>query len=125
MKHIFITKKGGKREKIINSVINIDTYTKLMGPEINQIGNFCITGHNYPNSKMFFKLNKVKKGDEIILTNPSGKSTKYKVYEIKEVLPEEIEVLSQETEEEKEVTLITCTFGAVKRLIVKAIEIYD
>ena len=32
----------------------------------------------------------------------------------------------QETiKEEKEVTLITCTFGASKRLIVKASEIYD
>lgn len=41
------------------------------------------------------------------------------------MLPNNIEVLSQETKEEKEITLITCTFGARKRFVVKAIEIYD
>lgn len=30
--------------------------TKLCGPEINEIGNFCITGHNYNNDKMFGKI---------------------------------------------------------------------
>ena len=39
--------------------------------------------------------------------------------------PEEVEVLSQDTKEEREVTLITCTFGAVKRIVVKASEVYD
>ena len=132
-----------KDEKVIGKLeipsIKLETYiigrttketlnisvTKLSGPEINQIGNFCITGHNYPNSKMFFKLHKVKTGEEIILTSPNEQSTKYKIYEIKEVLPQEIEVLSQETKQEKEVTLITCTFGAQKRLVVKAAEVYD
>lgn len=99
--------------------------TKLAGPQINEIGNFCITGHNYLNSKMFFKLKQVKKDDEVILTNTYEESVNYKVYEIKEVLPEEVEVLSQDTKEEREVTLITCTFGAVKRIVVKASEVYD
>ena len=132
-----------KGEKVIGKLeipsIKLETYiigrttketlnisvTKLSGPEINQIGNFCITGHNYPNSKMFFKLHKVKTGEEIILTSPNEQSTKYKIYEVKEVLPKETEVLSQETKQEKEVTLITCTFGARKRLVVKAAEVYD
>lgn len=74
---------------------------------------------------MFFKLNKVKIGEKIVLTDSLNKSVKYEVYEIKEVLPNNIEVLSQETKEEKEITLITCTFGARKRFVVKAIEIYD
>ena len=99
--------------------------TKLAGPQINEIGNFCITGHNYLNSKMFFKLKQVKKDDEVILTNTYEESVNYKVYEIKEVLPEEVEVLSQDTKEEREVTLITCTFGAIKRIVVKASEVYD
>lgn len=99
--------------------------TKLEGPKINEVGNFCIIGHNYFNSRMFFKLNKVENGDEITLTDTFNESVKYKVYEVKEVLPNEVEVLNQNTQEEKEVTLITCTFGAVKRLVVKAIEIYD
>ena len=132
-----------KGHKVIGKLqipaINLETYilentnketlnisvTKLTGPEINQIGNFCITGHNYINSKMFWKLNKVKINDEIILTDTYDKSLRYKVYEKKEIEPKQIEVLNQDTKEEKEVTLITCTFGASKRLIVKASEIYD
>lgn len=132
-----------KGHKVIGKLqipaINLETYilentnketlnisvTKLTGPEINQIGNFCITGHNYINSKMFWKLNKVKINDEIILTDTYDKSLRYKVYEKKEIEPKQIEALNQDTKEEKEVTLITCTFGASKRLIVKASEIYD
>lgn len=107
-----------------DKTLNISV-TKLAGPNINEIGNFCITGHNYINSKMFFKLSRVKIDDEVILTDTFDESINYKVYEIKEVYPEEVEVLSQDTKEEREVTLITCTFGARKRLIVKAIENYD
>lgn len=111
-------------EKTTDETLNISV-TKLSGPKINEIGNFCIIGHNYLNSKMFFKLNKVKIDDEIILTNTFDESVKYKVYEIKQVLPDEVNVLSQDTNAEREVTLITCTFGAAKRIIVKAVEIYD
>ena len=85
-----------KGHKVIGKLqipaINLETYilentnketlnisvTKLTGPEINQIGNFCITGHNYINSKMFWKLNKVKINDEIILTDTYDKSLRYK-----------------------------------------------
>ena len=71
---------------------------------------------------MFFKLNKVKIGEKIVLTDSLNKSVKYEVYEIKEVLPNNIEVLSQETKEEKEITLITCEEGATTRLVVKAVN---
>lgn len=111
-------------EETTDETLNISV-TKLEGPEINNAGNLCIVGHNYPNSKMFFKLNKVKKDDEIILTDTFDESVKYRVYEIKEILPQELDILSQDTGEEKEVTLITCTFGAIKRIVVKAVEIYD
>lgn len=111
-------------EETTNQTLNISV-TKLSGPQINKIGNFCITGHNYINSRMFFNLNKVKLNDEVILTDTFGGSIRYRVYETKEILPTEVDVLKQDTNLEKEVTLITCTFGARKRLIVKAIEEYD
>ena len=34
--------------------------TKLTGPEINNEGNFCITGHNYNNGRMFGKLKQLE-----------------------------------------------------------------
>lgn len=110
-------------EETNNETLNISV-TKLIGPDINNIGNFCITGHNYMNSKMFCNLHKVKIGDGIFLTDIFDETVKYKVYEKKKVSPKEIDVLNQDTKENKEVTLITCTFGAKKRIVVKAIEEY-
>lgn len=99
--------------------------TKLTGPTINREGNFCITGHNYNNGRMFGKLNKLAKGDKIILTDTYNRSVEYTVSTIDKVVPTAVEVLSQNTLGEREVTLITCTKGALKRIVVKAIEEYD
>lgn len=99
--------------------------TKLYGPNINQVGNFCITGHNYRNSNMFSKLKKLEIGDEFTVTDKYNNTISYRVYAIQEVQPDNVQCLEQETGGEREVTLITCTVGALKRLIVKAAEIYD
>ena len=99
--------------------------TKLYGPEINKIGNFCIAGHNYKNGKMFGKIKKLEKQDEIILTDTYDRSVKYQVYDTYNTSPKDVKCLNQETNSEREVTLITCTTGAVQRVIVKAIEVYD
>lgn len=99
--------------------------TKLTGPAINREGNFCITGHNYNNGRMFGKLSKLVKGDKIILTDTYDRSVEYVVSTIDKVVPTEVEVLSQDTFGEREVTLITCTKGALKRVVVKAVEVYD
>ena len=99
--------------------------TKLCGPKVNGVGNLCITGHNYHKDNMFGDLKEVEVNDRIYLTDNNGNKIEFGVYEIYKVYPEEVECLSQDTKGEREVTLITCTTGAVKRLIVKAIEIYD
>lgn len=119
--------------------INLDTYilsetnedtlnksvTKLCGPNINEEGNFCILGHNYNKKNMFGNLKKLKINDTIILTNVYGQKVEYVVCDIYKVYPDEVECLNQETYGEREVTLITCTTGAIKRLVIKAIENYD
>ena len=99
--------------------------TKLCGPNINEAGNFCILGHNYNRSNMFGNLKKMEINDTIILTNIYGQEVKYMVYDIYKVYPDEVECLNQETYGNREVTLITCTTGAIKRLVIKATEIYD
>lgn len=99
--------------------------TKLCGPKVNGIGNFCITGHNYINDKMFCNLRKLEVNDKFFLTDIYENTVEYVIYDIFKVKPEETQCLSQETGGEREVTLITCTTGALKRLIIKAIEIYD
>lgn len=99
--------------------------TKLYGPEINTVGNFCMAGHNYRNMKMFGGIKKLVEGDTIILTDTFDRSVRYKVYSMYQSDPKDVSCLSQETGGEREITLITCTTGAIKRVIVKAIEDYD
>lgn len=99
--------------------------TKLCGPEINKVGNFCIAGHNYINNKMFGGIKKLKIGDEIILTDTYDREVKYQVYDSYKTSPKDVSCLDGETGGEREITLITCTAGAIQRVIVKAIEIYD
>lgn len=97
--------------------------TKICGPQINREGNFCIVGHNYKNS--FGKLKRLEIGDTFTLTDTYQRSTNYMIYRIEKVSPENVECLSQNTNGEREVTLITCTLGAIQRLVIKAIEVYD
>ena len=97
--------------------------TKICGPEINKIGNFCIAGHNYGDT--FGWISSLEIGDEIYITDTYDRSVKYQVYEIERVSPYDTSSLSQDTNSEKEITLVTCTLGALKRVIVKAIEVYD
>ena len=97
--------------------------TKTAGPRVNEIGNLCIAGHNY--TQTFGRLKELEKGDIMILTDTYERKITYQVYETSKVLPTDTSCLSQETKGEKEVTLITCTLGAIKRQIIKAIEVYD
>ena len=99
--------------------------TKICGPDVNKTGNLCIAGHNYNSSKMFGKLKKLEENDEIIITDIYDRSKKYIVYKIEKVKPTEIECLQQDTQNEVEVTLITCTLDGTRRLVIKAVEDYD
>lgn len=97
--------------------------TKIIGPKANEIGNLCISGHNY--SQTFGKLKELEVGDEIIITDTYSREIRYKIYDTYKVYPDDTNCLSQNTNGEREITLITCTLGAIKRNIIKAIEIYD
>ena len=72
-------------------------------------------GVDYP---LAFTLNVIEK----IQDNYNG-IKQYEIYDIFNVLPNETECLSQETDGRKEVTLITCTPNSKKRIIVKSKEI--
>ena len=96
---------------------------KFWGPSPNTVGNYCIVGHNYKNKKMFGKLADIKNGDIVELTDNSGKTIKYAVYNKYVVNPEDVACTSQLTNGNKEVTLITCTNYGKQRLVVKAREI--
>ena len=92
---------------------------KYWGPQPNEVGNYCIVGHYYENGKMFGKLHKLKNGDKAELTDLSGNTLKYQVYNKYVVEPTDTRCTSQLTNGRKELTLITCTNGGKQRLVVK------
>ena len=117
-------------------IINLETYvleeyskqalltsvTKFYGGEPNKVGNFCIAGHNYGPTNMFQNIKKLKVKDEIFLTDTNGNKFKYLIYDMYTVLPNETRCLSQKTDGNTELTLITCTPDSERRIIVKAIQ---
>lgn len=98
--------------------------TKFWGPEPNAVGNFCIVGHNYRNSRFFSKVPTLVNGDIIEITNLyTGEIISYSVYDKYEVVPEDTSCTTQLTDGRKEITLITCTNDNQRRVIVKAMAI--
>ena len=95
---------------------------KYWGPGPNEVGNYCIVGHNYKNKKMFGRLNEIVSGDTVELTDMEGNKLKYTVYDEYVVDPTDVACTSQLTNGNKEVTLITCTNYGQQRLVVKARE---
>ena len=95
---------------------------KYWGPNPNKVGNYCIVGHNYKSGKMFGKLSGSAIGDKINLTDLSGNTVTYTVYNKYIVSPTDVSCTSQLTNGKREITLITCTNYGQERLIVKARE---
>lgn len=96
---------------------------KFWGADPNQVGNFCIVGHNYRNSLFFSKVPTLENGDVINITDLSGRTLEYSVYNKFEVEPDDTSCTSQLTNGRKEITIITCTNDGSKRVVVKAREI--
>lgn len=117
--------------------INLETYvlseyseqalgvsvTKFYGKNPNEVGNFCIAGHNYITKNMFHDLKKLSIGDTFSLIDTNSNKVNYKIYLIETVEPNKTQCLSQKTDGKIEVTLITCTTDSLKRIIVKAVKI--
>ena len=83
---------------------------KYFGPEPNEVGNYCIAGHNYIRKNMFSELGKLEIGDEFTFT----------IYDKYKANPTQTQSLSQKTNGATEITLITCSDYSKKRIIIKA-----
>lgn len=94
--------------------------TKFWGDGIHEAGNFSIIGHNYRG--MFRDLKELVIGDTFTLTDRTGRICTYVVYDIFIVEPDDVSCIEDTLLGQREVTLITCTTGGEKRLILKAKE---
>lgn len=96
---------------------------RFWGPDPNEVGNLCIAGHNYLNSKFFSKVPTLENGDIIEITDLLDNTVKYEVYDKYMVDNENTDCTYQETRGKREVTLITCNNDSSKRVIVKCREV--
>ncbi|MGI8425260.1 MAG: class E sortase [Actinomycetota bacterium] len=84
-----------------------------------QLGNVVISGHRTTYGAPFYRLDELKKDDEIIMKDSSG-TYKYTVIESKIVAPTDLSVVVPSTD--ARLTLTTChpRFSARQRLIIVA-----
>lgn len=102
-----------------DTLLNI-SLTKYYGANPNEVGNMIVLGHNYRNKKFFSKLPNIKLGDIIEITDLSDRTLKYSVYQTDIIEPSDKECLSQMTNGNTELTLITCYNSVKNRFSVKA-----
>ena len=93
---------------------------RYWGANPNQVGNMCVVGHNYLDSRFFGRLHTLNTGDCIEITDSYGETLKYYVYDMFVANPYDTRCTSQLTNGEKEITLITCYNKGTQRLVVKA-----
>lgn len=89
-------------------------------PLPGEIGNSAIAGHRTTYGAPFFDLNQLGPGDDIFLTDTTGKRFDYKVTDSKVVSPNDISVIGPTSF--AQLTLTTCNprFSASSRLVVFA-----
>lgn len=95
---------------------------KFWGCNPNEVGNFCIVGHNYRNKRFFSKVPLLEIGDIVEITDLSKRTVQYEIYDIHTVYDNNRADTTQYTNGKREVTLITCTNDSSQRIIVKCTE---
>lgn len=90
--------------------------TKFYGPKVNQLGNFCITGHN-TKDYLFKNLKQLDREDSFyIIDRENQEKVTYQVYDKYTVIPTDLKCLSQNnTKDKREVTLITCNSRRINK----------
>ena len=97
--------------------------SKYWGGDINSYGNVSLAGHNNRITLTMFGKNKnLKNGDSVFLTDLTGTTVEYIIYDTFITDPDDVSILRTTDESVREVTLITCTNGRANRLINKARE---
>lgn len=94
----------------------------LYGVGLNQPGNTTIVGHNYRNGLFFSDNKKLSKGDTVKITDQTGTTITYEIYDMYETSPSDASYMQRDTAEAKEISLSTCTDDSSARLIILAKE---
>lgn len=93
---------------------------KFYGSSPNEKGNLCIAAHNYDDDRFFGNLYKLDAGDNINIYDSCNNLTHYYIYDKFESSEKDTSCINQDTNGQKELTLITCNNLNKNRLIIKA-----
>lgn len=117
--------KTGIKYPILSEVTKKSLETSvaiLYGVGLNQPGNTTIVGHNYRNGLFFSDNKKLTNGDSIKITDQTGTTITYEIYDIFITSPSDAGYMQRDTEGAKEISLSTCTDDSSQRLIILAKE---
>lgn len=89
-------------------------------PKLNQPGNVVIIGHNYRNGKFFSNNKQLVIGDKINITDITGKTLTYKIYEILTIPETDTEYITRDRGNNIEISISTCTDDGSARLVILA-----
>lgn len=105
-----------------NTKLAYDTaVVKMYGPELNCKGNVVLGAHNFMRGKYFIKIKGLVNNDVITITDLTGRSINYYVYEYSVTTIDDATYLKAPvSNDEKIITLVTCTKGGKERYYVKA-----
>ena len=95
---------------------------RYRGPEANGKGNLILLGHNYKSGAHFGKLDRLKPGSELFLTDTNSQMLRYVVYEIRTIEPTAFSELEQ-YRGERGLTLVTCINSGTQRQIFRCEQI--
>ena len=95
---------------------------KFDGPGLNQEGNTTIMGHNYRNGLFFSNNKNLSIGDKIYITDQTGTTITYIIYNMYETDPNEATYMRRDTNGKREISLSTCNNDSSMRLVIWAAE---
>lgn len=92
------------------------------GAGLNETGNTVLAAHNYSNGTLFSNNKNLEIGDLIYITDSTGRTITYEVYDKYETELSDSDYMARRTYGVREISLSTCTDDEQKRLIVLARE---
>jgi signal peptidase len=94
------------------------------GPSLNENGNVVLLGHRSANGgNLFFTgIDQLAMDDIVKITDKSGQTSEFKVVEYNVHTPDDLSVLKTESDNEKELTLISCSKDLKNRYVVRLVE---
>ena len=90
---------------------------------LNQVGNTVLAGHNYKNGTFFSNNKRLERGDKIYITDLTGQTVTYEIYNMYETSTYDSEFMNRDTNGKREISLTTCTDDTKGRLIIWAWEV--